>query len=250
MGRSCASVVCLPMYVAMLTCAKATGSAQCVGTMGAALGAGIGPLQGHRGLMLDSLESAQMVIANGSMVTTSRTQNPDLFWAIRGAGFNFGIVTEATFKVFNATFGGHVMEGDMLFPGSANGSFWEVFKSFDDDAKLDPKLSLVAALSYSHETNEVRMTIGLCIPRTDKFAVSYRPEHQLLRPERDAAGVPEAVSRSEADHHKLHTSTVEQALCFSFLRRRCHFLPIQSAPRGRWRRSSTDRRRRLHQVHK
>ena len=135
-----------------------TGSAQCVGSMGATLGAGIGPLQGHRGLMLDSLVSVNLVTANGSYVTASKDENPELFWGMKGAGFNFGIVTEATFSTFDATYGGRVMEADFAFPGAKNGSFWEIFGSFDD--KLDPKLSLIAAVSYSNETNSTVIVLN------------------------------------------------------------------------------------------
>lgn len=49
------------------------------------------------GLALDSLVSAEVVLANGTLVTASKTSNPDLFWALRGAGSSYGIVT--SFKI-------------------------------------------------------------------------------------------------------------------------------------------------------
>ena len=108
--------------------------------------------------MLDALVSLKLVTANGSYVTASETENPELFWGLKGAGFNYGIITEATYKTFNSTWGGQVMESDMAFPGSVNGSFWEIMKSFDD--KLDPKLSLIAAVAYSHETNSSSIVLN------------------------------------------------------------------------------------------
>jgi FAD/FMN-containing dehydrogenase len=63
------------------------------------LGGGHGLLQGHYGLLSDNLISARMVLANGTAVTVSSESNPDLFWAIRGAGHNFGIVTEFEYKI-------------------------------------------------------------------------------------------------------------------------------------------------------
>lgn len=48
--------------------------------------------------MIDALVSARLVTAQGEMVEVSKTENPDLFWAIRGAGANFGIVVSATFQ--------------------------------------------------------------------------------------------------------------------------------------------------------
>ncbi|KAK7946046.1 FAD-linked oxidoreductase afoF [Apiospora aurea] len=70
-----------------------TGNSPCVSAIGATIGAGVGPMQGLHGLMIDSLRSVEMVTPAGDVVTASKTENPDLFWAVRGAGANFGIVT-------------------------------------------------------------------------------------------------------------------------------------------------------------
>ncbi|RDW72835.1 hypothetical protein BP6252_06742 [Coleophoma cylindrospora] len=68
---------------------------------GPMLGGGYGFLQGRYGLISDNLVSAQMVLANGTSVTVSADSNPDLFWAIRGAGHNFGVVTEVVVKIYD-----------------------------------------------------------------------------------------------------------------------------------------------------
>ena len=102
------------------------GSIQCVGAMSATLGGGLGSLQGVHGLALDSLVSVKLVTANGSYVTASKTSNSDLFWAVKGAGFNFGIVTEATFVTYPSSYGGIVSEADFVFPGPVNASFFKV----------------------------------------------------------------------------------------------------------------------------
>jgi hypothetical protein len=137
----------------------ATGTAPCVGALGASLGAGIGMLQGLHGLELDSLLSVTLVTAAGDLVTVSKTQNPDLFWALRGAGFNFGIVTEATFKSYPATYGGNVVDVDMAFPASANASIFKLLQSFDHDA-LDPKLSLTLAIGYNREADTALLIVN------------------------------------------------------------------------------------------
>ena len=64
------------------------------------LGGGHGRLQGKYGLLLDQLTNARVILHNGTVVTASESQNPDLFWGLRGAGHNFGVVVEATLKIY------------------------------------------------------------------------------------------------------------------------------------------------------
>lgn len=65
------------------------------------MGGGHGWLQGRYGLVADNLLSARMVLANGTAITVSDTERSDLFWAIRGAGHNFGIYTEIKVKIYD-----------------------------------------------------------------------------------------------------------------------------------------------------
>jgi FAD/FMN-containing dehydrogenase len=69
------------------------------GIGGLTLGGGVGFLTGAHGLAVDNLVAARIVLANGEIVRTSDGENSDLFWAIRGGGPNFGIVTEFTYRV-------------------------------------------------------------------------------------------------------------------------------------------------------
>jgi FAD/FMN-containing dehydrogenase len=69
------------------------------GLSGLTLGGGIGWLMRKHGLTIDQLLSVDLVTADGELVRTSRDENPDLFWGVRGGGGNFGIVTEFEFRL-------------------------------------------------------------------------------------------------------------------------------------------------------
>lgn len=74
-----------------------------MGVIGATLGGGHGVFDGEYGIMSDNLLSVNMITAKGEKIAVNATENPDLFWGIKGAGNNFGLITEATYRVYPKT---------------------------------------------------------------------------------------------------------------------------------------------------
>ncbi|MCA9860932.1 MAG: FAD-binding oxidoreductase, partial [Thermomicrobiales bacterium] len=95
--------------------ALTTGDTASVGIGGLTTGGGIGFMVRKYGLTIDSLVSVQVVLADGRIVTASKSEHPRLFWAIRGGGGNFGIVTEFTFQLEQV---GLVLGGDIVLPAT------------------------------------------------------------------------------------------------------------------------------------
>ncbi|KAF2688365.1 FAD-binding domain-containing protein [Lentithecium fluviatile CBS 122367] len=81
-----------------------TGGCDCTGFVSPVLGGGHGWLQGRYGLLTDNLLSARLVLWNGTAITVDE-KTPELFWALRGAGHNFGIVTSVHYRVYDRVTG-------------------------------------------------------------------------------------------------------------------------------------------------
>ena len=120
------------------------------GVAGLTLGGGVGRLQRQFGLTIDNLRAVELVTADGRLVWASATDEPELFWGIRGAGWNFGIV--AGFEFGLHPFGPDLHRGVRTYPASVAGEVFDVFRTYAADAP---------------ETVSVIYGIGLAEPASD-----------------------------------------------------------------------------------
>jgi len=93
--------------------AAVTGSVGAVGMAGLTLGGGYGPLIGRFGLALDNLLAAEVVLADGRVVVADDTNETELFWALRGGGGNFGVVTAMRHRLHELA---SVCSGVLVYP--------------------------------------------------------------------------------------------------------------------------------------
>jgi FAD/FMN-containing dehydrogenase len=110
---------------------------------------------GYFGLVLDGLISARMVTADGKVIEVSEAKNSDLFWGIRGAGANFGIITSATYKLHRMADhnNGHVLNADFIFPANNTEKYFKYLESLS--GKMPANVAAISLVNYNSSTENV-----------------------------------------------------------------------------------------------
>jgi len=108
------------------------GVVSATGIAGLTLGGGIGWLGGKHGLACDNVLSVDLVTADGELLTVSADEHPDLFWAVRGGGGNFGVVTSFEYRLHEV---GPVIGGGVVWPVAQARS---VLRFYDEFARACP----------------------------------------------------------------------------------------------------------------
>jgi FAD/FMN-containing dehydrogenase len=126
------------------------GTASDTGIAGLTLGGGIGWLAGKYGLSCDNLLAVDMVTADGQRRTASATANPDLFWAVRGGGGNFGVVTSFRYQLHPV---GLVLAGLVFYPYEKAKAFLTFYRDFSRD--IPDELNTIGGLATFPEVGPV-----------------------------------------------------------------------------------------------
>jgi len=119
-----------------------------VGVGGFITGGGYSPISGEYGLAVDNLLGATVVLADGRIVNCDESEESDLFWAIRGGGNQFGIVTEFILKAYPAR--GPALVGALAYPGTEIGNVLKVTKDFLKKQTPKERLILIFGRAPPH----------------------------------------------------------------------------------------------------
>jgi len=166
------------------------------GIAGLTLGGGLGWLMPKYGLALDNLRAAEMVLADGRVVRASADENPDLFWAIRGGGGNFGIAVSLEYALHPV---GPMITGGVVVHPFARAL--ETLRFFRDAcASLPDEAMLVAALQTAPDGARVAGIVGSHCGSLEQGEAAFRSVKAFGPPVMDALGsIPYATLNGMID---------------------------------------------------
>jgi hypothetical protein len=171
------------------------------GASGLILGGGTGWLARRFGLSCDNVERFTLVTADGSIVRANAKENPDLFWALRGGGGNFGVVTEFEVKLHPLT---SVLLAEGLSPEARIRPLLECWRDFMAGAPLDLKWNIDLRLAPDTE----KIPIGLRGRPVASNSLIWTGDHEAGRPWLERAlslCTPDTVSSRAASFLNLQT---------------------------------------------
>jgi hypothetical protein len=180
------------------------GTVSSTGVAGLTLGGGLGWLMGKHGASVDNLLSVDVVTADGQFRRTSASEHADLFWALRGGGGNFGVVTSLTFRLHPV---GQVLGGMVLHPLERATDMLRFYRDYC--VTLPDEAEAYAALVTSPEgVPMAAMLLGYNGPLEEGERV-LAPARQFGNPAADMVGpMPYAARQSMLDapnaEHGLH----------------------------------------------
>jgi FAD/FMN-containing dehydrogenase len=155
------------------------------GVSGLTLGGGLGWLMAKYGMALDNLLGVELVLADGRVVHASKDEHPDLFWAVRGGGGNFGIATSLEFRLHAV--GPTIAGGLVAHPISQARDLFRLFR--DVTAKAPDDLMLIAALLTGPDASTRLAAIAACHAGPPAEAeAALRPIKQFGTPVMDVIG--------------------------------------------------------------
>jgi FAD/FMN-containing dehydrogenase len=164
--------------------ATSGGTVSDTGIAGLTLGGGLGWLSSKHGLTVDNLVSADLVTADGRLLTANASENPDLFWALRGGGGNFGIVTSFEYQLHSV--GPTVVGGMIAYPFAAA---TDVLRFYRDFTKTAPDELTTYAGFVTPPGGETVVALFCChcgpLPQGEE---AVRPLKSLSTPVHDALG--------------------------------------------------------------
>lgn len=158
--------------------ATTSGGCPTVGLAGLTLGGGEGLLMSKYGAACDNLVSAQLVTVDGREVIASHNSNPDLFWAIRGGGGNFGVVTTLEYRLHPVT---DVLAGTLTYPIGSVSERLQAFAKFV--AAAPDEMNVVGQVLPSKEGSRFHVLVCHCgDPRTGNTLLAPL---RALKPQKD-----------------------------------------------------------------
>ena len=156
------------------------GGCKDVGIGGLTLGGGENFLMAKYGIVCDNVVRAELVTADGRILVASDAENPDLFWALRGGGGNFGVVTSFDYRLYEAR---DVLFGQFLFPVPDAAKTMRIYRDLIANAPDE----LDTSCGPASQTDSPRFAVTMCFcgdrARGDEYLARFRA---ALHPEKDS----------------------------------------------------------------